>query len=210
MVALVCEVALTVGARLLAVDGNPLPRLLSQGPFAYWYSWAIGAWIAEEYIKNGRVKWPILVSPAVCLLLVLATWLYRPLSPLAFTSVALLTASWIAIRLNKSYGESSIGNSPNLIVGGFKRFLKFSGMISYSLYLLHQPIISLVHQILAMHWLYAGLSPLPQYGLLFCISLLFAIFISWIFYQTVELTSILMGNKLRTYKVPWGKSGRTS
>lgn len=163
-----------------------ISRLLLNGPFAYWFSWSLGAYLAQSSLEQRDDFWPKIAHPVALSALVLAAWLYQPLTHFSFLLVSLLTASLMARRLNRRSPKEDRR----------KPILSTIGIISYSLYLLHQPIISLVYKLLSKLDFYRHSSLLMQYSGLFVISTIVAIFASFVFYRTIERPSVLIGNKI--------------
>lgn len=142
VVALFCE--LLIRSSHFSESLN-FPQYIRGGPFTYWFSWAVGAYLAESWLKGAALpfrKIPILLSVAGTGV----TWLIKPLESYFFLFVSLTTASYISIRLGK------IPSAPPLATLKQKqpllKFLAFMGAISYSLYLFHQPLISVLNIIL--------------------------------------------------------------
>jgi peptidoglycan/LPS O-acetylase OafA/YrhL len=109
---------------------------LSNSPFAYWFSWAIGAHVAENAINKRResfgwvdFRWLIFLN--------LLAFLFAPLSLISFPLFALTTA--VAI-------DRAIANRWHAIKFPLSRavwnHLTWLGIISYSLYFVHQSILT--------------------------------------------------------------------
>jgi peptidoglycan/LPS O-acetylase OafA/YrhL len=142
VVALLCE--LLIRSAHFSESLN-FPQYIRGGPFAYWFSWAIGAYLAESWLKG--VALPFRRIPI--LLLVAGTgvaWLIKPLESYLFLFVSLATVSYISIRLGKISATPPV---PTLKQKHpLLKFLGFMGAISYSLYLFHQPLISVQNKII--------------------------------------------------------------
>jgi peptidoglycan/LPS O-acetylase OafA/YrhL len=113
---------------------DPLPRMLTDGPLAYWFSWAMGAHVAEMMVQ-GRKPALAKVPTIVWALAALTCAHLKPLTPLTFPFVAVGTAMWISRRV----GEPTTGGAPYGL-----RLFRSIGLWSYSIYLFHQPIITWV------------------------------------------------------------------
>ena len=109
--------------------------VLSNSPLGYWCSWALGAYLAEALLKHEPLPFAN-CSMAWWSVLALTSYFIRPLYPFIFFLFALLTAIGIA-RLVRG-GEPAVK-----IHGRFLTFLKRAGLMSYSLYLLHQPLLNI-------------------------------------------------------------------
>ena len=166
--------------------------LLENGPLAYALSWAIGAYLADEYFRREQIRWPRILKSGWLFLAVLATWLFKPITDLSFLTVALLTASFLAGALNK---EQDVGNETRE-PKGWRAALGFLGAISYSFYLLHQPIISLVNSLLLGIGAISNTSNISHMVILSCVSLCVAVGVSWVFHMLVERPGANFGAKL--------------
>lgn len=100
-------------------------------PFAYWFSWTLGARIAESFIAGNTFPF-LRVSPLWWGVLAITTYLFKPLSPFWFTAWALVSAASISHLLSLK-GKTRM---PQLQLVALKKL----GVWSYSLYLLHQPL----------------------------------------------------------------------
>ena len=186
VLALTLEILCNLVPSILGFETQGL-RVLSHGPFAYWFSWSLGAYLAQATLEYRVPKWLSIVNPAALLALVLLTWFYRPLTSFSFLSISLLTASLMTTRLSYDPGRTQAGR---------RSALRFVGMISYSLYLLHQPIISITNMAFSQFIPYTSLPNIAKYCVLFVTSAFLSIMASYIFYLLVERISIDIGNKL--------------
>ena len=201
VIALFFELTLKQGASILSLHGIVMPQTLTKGPFAYWCSWSIGAWMADKYKRRSELNWPRSLSPIACMTLVLATWIYKPISPLEFLAAALLSASVIAWKLTPvisgicTTSRRNNGIEDRILVN-LRRHLAFIGIISYSLYLLHQPIISLMNKLLTLAPIYRELPTLLQYFTLLMVTLIVSLPSAYVFHILIERTSISWGKQL--------------
>jgi len=126
---------------LIAADAFPTHgwlRLISAGPFAYWFSWSLGAWLSHNWLGGhcGVLnRTPIVVGVA----LVFITWFVRAADPFFFSAVAILTSLLLSRQLPASGLRSGLGSQMTT------KILSLTGIISYSFYLFHQPLISAAH-----------------------------------------------------------------
>ena len=124
----------------------------SNSPFAYWFSWAIGAYVAENVTRKRResFKW---VDFRWLITINFATFLFAPLAFVSFPLIAFTTA--VAI-------DRFIANRWHPINFPFDRavwnHLAWLGVISYSVYLVHQPILAQARYLLDKLGLRQGLS----------------------------------------------------
>lgn len=169
-----------------SVFETSMPRFLKSSPFAYWFSWAIGAYLADCYLRKAPcflAKIPF----AFAALAALAFPLYRPTAPYTFAAFALLTAVAIERLLADRWKFPALPFANKVWA-----HLSFLGVVSYSFYLIHQPLLSLTKRIL--------LAVQPGFeanGLsLFVASLVWypiVLFLSWGCFKAVEQPSITLG-----------------
>jgi peptidoglycan/LPS O-acetylase OafA/YrhL len=164
-------------------QGRALPSLIVHSPFYFWLSWGMGAYIAEAYLKAQQPKrvCPVWFWP----LMVLAAYFYKPLFPFCSLFAALSAANYLAFVL-----FSPVAQSPIPIQ--FRRHLSFLGVISYSFYLIHQPLVAVVPRAVRKFF--------PQYGSnsllflsLYVVVYVIIVLIAWSFFRLIERPSIQMG-----------------
>ena len=161
------------------------PFWISASPFFYWYSWSIGAAICDAYLKGKPLPLKT-VSPWFWLIAAFATSGFAA-HEFSFAFFALATASLLARRLAAESSEEP--------ASFFGRFLRFTGIYSYSIYLIHQPIIVFVTEN------YKRLFPGLEYNTW---AMFFAALSSWLIvfsaaalmYYLVEKPSISLGKRL--------------
>ena len=115
------------------VYGSEPGQWLVGSPIGFWFSWSIGAAVADAFHKNEPqplAKWPL----SLWFALAMVTWFVKPLYPFTFLFVAVLTAGAIAKLI---IGEQVGVPLPRF----FMEHLHETGVLSYSLYLWHQPLI---------------------------------------------------------------------
>jgi len=165
--------------------GNPIWCWFSGSPFCFWFSWAIGAALADAFVNKRPLPFRSLPVAAVSVMAV-ATAFIRPLNPFSFLFFALLTTTVLS-RLLASERPVSLTNLPAV-------HLRNLGLYSYSFYLLHQPLVfafgkslggfeALAHHRLLMFIFCAGTYP-------------FIYFLSWLYYRYFEVRSIAWGKRI--------------
>ena len=173
------EVSLRAGCAI------PLPDWLSCSPFFYWFSWSVGAKLADDHLK-GRPLFltacPLWLWPAATC----AACAFRPTSIFVFPLAALATAKWISHLLSRTAAPA-----PSSCSG----FFQWLGVISYSLYLVHEPFLAWFIQNFTLAPGQFRVQPLLffLYTLGFCGVILG---IAWLFHRLVELPSLEIGKRL--------------
>jgi peptidoglycan/LPS O-acetylase OafA/YrhL len=160
--------------------------LLDASPLAYWFSWSLGAWIADAFLrerplplaKSSLTFWSALAVGSFCV---------KPLVPFFFTLVAILTATAISKLLTKKVTI----HIPSFILSHFR----LTGIWSYSIYLLHQPLIVMGLGALLVVCPSIKNEALLQFG--FCLILWFVIMlIGGLWYRICELPSVAWGKRI--------------
>ena len=153
-------------------------------PLGFWFSWSIGSFIADRFLKNQPLPFTQ-VSPLWWVGLATICYFVRPLDPFRFLLFALATAGLISQLLQRADGSAK---TPILSWSLVKKF----GLWSYSLYLLHQPLLQVYSYVInwavptaertvAVAWLLNLTSWLP------------IILLSVLLHQLVELPGIRWG-----------------
>lgn len=169
-------------------DTFPTGWITSGAPFYYWFSWSIGAAAAEAFLNRNSLPFSRVWGWTFPLLMVISTFI-RPFAALAFLFAALSTVSVIGLLL-KNRQDGSVGSS-RLI----PQHLRFVGIVSYSVYLLHQPILELVPRVISKLNTGSHLHPLITFAL--CSTTWVPILLlSWCFYRLFELPGIELGKTL--------------
>ena len=164
-----------------------IPDWLHFSPLYYWLSWAIGAKLADDYL-NGRplfmAQCPFWIWPALTLL----SDFFRPLSEFTFLFAALTTAKYISYRLSRPIIPDPQLRIPLTILAKI-------GVISYSVYLLNQPLLNAFS-----HYLQGATAAYHVSHLCIFLCLLgfcgVILILSGIFYRFVELPSIELGKRV--------------
>ena len=183
---IVCLLEVFIRGTIGVVDtftDKAVPYWFAESPLCYWFSWSIGAAVAEAFIKKQPLPFRSLSIVALCLLAI-GTNLIRPLHAFSFLFFALLTATVIARLLTS---KRPVKNH------AFNMHLRDLGICSYSFYLLHQPLILLFPMIL-------GDSLMPTHPLAIfalCAGIYpFIYLLSRVYYQYIELRSMAIGKQI--------------
>ena len=113
------------------VPGQFTPVLLRASPFFYCFSWATGAALADAYLTGKPLPFSR-IHPMVWLVLGVLTSSY-PTTAFSFPFFALATVSFLSRRLGREMTEERHSL--------FSRYLRATGIYSYSIYLIHTPIL---------------------------------------------------------------------
>jgi len=189
----VIEVGLRLGGDIYQLTTNgPLPALLFNLPFYFWFSWAMGAAIADAYVKGEPLPFRR-GSIGLWLALFVAADLIKPLHEFSFTIAALVTA--IAIARLASRGTPDAGRSASFLPRRLIDHVRLAGMCSYSIYLIHLPILEVWPQLVRSVAPSAGAHPWLVYaGCLASWAIILPL--AWIMYRYVELPAIAMGKRV--------------
>lgn len=178
--------AYLVGHDLVSLES--LPRWLTANPFAYWLSWSLGAWLGEKFLNDEPMP---LLSQSVWgwALLAMACEFYRPATHLTFTMYSMATAVLLAKVLAGRVEFPEFSFSKLL-----SKHLGFVGMISYSLYLIHQPIIEMMPEVFQKAHL-DHLHPILKFAVCLCLWVP-VLLLSWLMYKWLEVPSIRLAKRL--------------
>jgi len=172
----------------VAATGFP-NAIIFLNPLYFWFSWSLGAYLAEAYLKGKPLPFTgrsLLLFPS----LFLVCYMVKPLSyfcfPLGALSTVYLMSHWLSHPETVPTGEGR---------GGFIfRHLRFVGLISYSLYLIHQPLINAVPDVIALIVPGAHIPYLGMFSI--CVASWIVILVpTYLFYRFVELPSIALGKR---------------
>ena len=152
-------------------------------PFFYWFSWSLGAALADAYL-HGRTPPLVKFSPGLWLVLAVVCYHVAPLKIFVFPIYAVLTTIII--------GRILTGTAPEFRVPQFCReHLRITGVCSYSIYLLHQPIMAAL-SVALNSWF---INPVLVY--LACVfSWLVIMPLGWLWWRFLELPSIAWGKQI--------------
>jgi peptidoglycan/LPS O-acetylase OafA/YrhL len=183
MVTFVIEMTIRLGMAFQMFPSTDTFRFISHGPLAYWFSWTMGAWIAEAWTKRESLffdRFPF----SLAFTIFIATWFFHPLDAFFFPAASLATAVLLAQTIKKQ--EAPPPRAKHAVCSA----LGFIGSISYSLYLFHQPLISLWNKLSTK---FIG-SPEPIWlFFVLCASIVPITILSWISYRWIECPGIAAG-----------------
>lgn len=111
------------------------PAWLRGSPFFFCFSWGLGAAIADAYL-SGKPLALMRVHPVVWLVPGILTSTF-PAYEFSFAFFALFTASIITRHLNQ---RGQVEEKPSYL----RRVIRITGIYSYSIYLIHDPILRAV------------------------------------------------------------------
>jgi len=138
-VSLVLVFAIESAIRLSVIFGISPLQSLEFSPFGFWFSWTLGSFLADCYLRNklGRCRsWLVWLS----LSLAMAAYCFYPLSKFQFMA----TSSFTVILIWKLIvSPISLPRRHHLLNSSIKH-LAFLGTVSFSFYLIHQPILQVI------------------------------------------------------------------
>jgi peptidoglycan/LPS O-acetylase OafA/YrhL len=186
----ILELALRIVGTVANAEGAGWLDIRLEGwPFYYWFSWAIGAVLADDFLKGrplafSRFRWEFWA------VLVIVADQFHATVNFDFTLAAVATATAISRCLARSTPATQ-GIAPRSFFSPWEH-LRLTGLVSYSVYLIHQPLI------LAIVYLVKGVWPSPPYypwrTFLICFGCWPLILLaSWIFYRLFERPSMAVG-----------------
>lgn len=165
-------------------------RWMSISPLGFWFSWSIGAIIAEAWVKKQPLPfragplplwlWPFIIACSASI---------PYLADFCFPITALATGRFLVFFLSHDPEATDIG-APNIGL----RILSFFGAISYSLYLLHQPLFAMN----LFPWLDPQGKSFSEVAHILSQIMAFPaiVALSWILYRLVEIPGISAGKNL--------------
>lgn len=160
--------------------------LFTGSPLGYWFSWALGAFIADAFLKKRPLPF-IKASPIWWIVLVVVCYFVKPLNSFRFLLFAVITAIFVSKLL--------AGVRPKYNIPAFwSGILKNIGLWSYSIYLLHQPLIHVYSYVIA-GVVPEEFRPAPIMFLLIVVAWLPVIPFGFLWYEIVELPSITLGKR---------------
>ncbi len=169
--------------------GWQVPQFYDESPLSFWFSWAMGAALADAYLKGTRLPFRnafVFVWP----LLFVGCYFFQPFFCYDFTLAALSTTALMSFGLGR---EKMDLDGPGWTHYPIEH-LRQAGIVSYSAYLLHVPILSQVPRFVTFI-LHETLAPVVMFGICVCMWLpVFAL--SSLFYKYIEMPSMTWGKAI--------------
>jgi peptidoglycan/LPS O-acetylase OafA/YrhL len=167
--------------------GGQVSWVLANSPLGYWFSWALGAFIADAWLKKQPLPFRK-ASPLLWLGLALGCYFAKPLCVFQFLLFALATAVIVGKRLGRVLAAVK---PPAFSLA----ILKQIGFWSYSIYLLHQPLFHVYSHVII--WAVPSEDrPAPVSFALVVVTWLAVIPFSFFWYELVELPGIALGRRI--------------
>ena len=168
------------------INWSPLPVFIFCSPFAFWLSWSIGAYLAESYLKNKRNVLTFLRLDFM-IITALTAPLFKPTEAFAFLIYSLTTG----VAINHFISNVS-RISEHKFYSRFWLHLSKLGRVSYSFYLIHQPIILWI--IPKFEKLIPNIYSQPLGKMALCVAIYMPIMIlSSIMYKVIEKPATIWG-----------------
>ncbi len=165
-----------------------VPSFLVASPLCFWFSWSIGAYLAELYLRGAVGTLARFLPPFVLLALAVGAEMTKALTVFSFTLFSLGTAAVLARML---VDKKSRWPLPRF----FSFHLAQTGLWSYSIYLLHLPLVVCVAMALRVYLPSAWNRP----AIVFCLtvgSFLVIKPLSGGWYHWCELKGIALGKRV--------------
>ncbi|MBC8141157.1 MAG: acyltransferase [Armatimonadetes bacterium] len=148
-----------------------------------WMDWVLGAWVAERFLEKRTVfpKWAFWLA----LLLAVASTQIKFVTIFSFSLFSIASAALIEQLIRKPVNEkpSLFGNAAVTV-----------GLLSYSLYLWHQPLVTIVEYQIARRFF--GDNPVILYGIVLTVTLLISIIVAYFSYHFIEKPGVALGNRV--------------
>ncbi len=167
-----------------------LSQIYAGSPFYFWFDWAVGALLADAYLKREALPFCSSYLGVFWPFFFLGCYFFKPLSFFCNPAAALASAHLMAYFLSHPPVEKiSVGRMTH-----FLEHLRWAGIVSYSAYLIHYPCLQLVSALvhLVSHHV---LPPLVMFGI-YLVAWGPVFGLSYGFYQLVEKPSIDWGKKV--------------
>jgi peptidoglycan/LPS O-acetylase OafA/YrhL len=158
---------------------------LKPSPLAFWFSWSLGAYVADAFLQGRR--FPLAKSStAFWGFLIIVSYFTAVFACLFFLLCAVLTTKILSEYLTSSGLDSK---APNF----WLRLLRRIGLYSYSIYLLHQPLLDWTGKALTN-----GFPHMGKLAVFFsCVSMSVVVVpLAGLCYRFIEQPGIALGKKI--------------
>ena len=161
--------------------------LFAYSPLGFWFSWAIGAFIADSLLKKQPLPFAN-SSPIWWLTFAIICYFLKPLFPFRFLLFAMLTAAVLSRHLS---GVSSEIKIPSFLLTVLRKI----GVWSYSIYLLHLPLLIVYTH--TFDWDVAAKYRTNPIAFFYYVFLWLAVIpFGFLWYKAFELPGIALGKKI--------------
>ena len=167
------------------------PAWFFYSPFSYWFSWSIGAYVADCWsVERPIVIEKIYLAPTICA--AFASQLCAFTVIFSFPLFATATAVACSRLLSSQWSLPQHGVS-----GALSRHFAFLGTISYSFYLIHQPLLEKIAPFFLAHSFSCCRSSMLAGYFVGLFSYIPIMLLSYICYRWVEVRSIGIGKRFQ-------------
>jgi peptidoglycan/LPS O-acetylase OafA/YrhL len=180
--------------------------LFAASPLGYWFSWTLGARLADAYLKNEIL--PFTRVPTLPILaLALLSYFIKPMLPFMFVLSAVVTTIAVSRLLGKAQSgarmdtEQPIGWTPKTARVFSLNVFRTIGLWSYSIYLLHQPLLNAVSLLMSNVIPGSFRSGIATF-MYFVATWLVILPISGLWFHVFELPGIALGKWIIQKRVP--------
>lgn len=171
------------------VSSDPLPLFIAASPFAFWLSWSLGAYLCECFLANRSSRLFRIRFDLMCAV-TFALPLFKPTAGFTFLAFSMLTGIAIERLMTEKWRLPN-----NRYFNWGWSHLSLLGVVSYSFYLFHQPIVGLTGEVFGALFPNTIIHPLIKYAA--CMAWYpIILLISYILYRLVEKPSIQLGSLL--------------
>jgi peptidoglycan/LPS O-acetylase OafA/YrhL len=155
----------------------------------YWFIWGLGAFLADKYVNQERVfekplRWFALIYLMTFSFKLNYLTKHFITIPAGFACLALLEALLYSKTLERNRNSLAF------------KSICFIGIMSYSIYLIHLPLLARLYKFLSKQFFRSESVNLNTL-LTLAVSFVIIFSISYLYYRTIEVTSIRYGEQLR-------------
>ena len=156
-------------------------------PFGYWFSWSLGAFIADAVLKNEPL--PFAKAPVMpWFFLMVLSYFFKPTYPFLFPLAAVTTAIITSRILSRTMPQIKL---PAVSLTALKKI----GIWSYSIYLLHEPLLRAYGFVIS--WILPdSYHAAPAILSLVVLAWIPVIVFGFLWHEIFELPSIALGRRL--------------